>query len=64
MKTYSIIATIAIALLLTACSTDEEQTNATTVIPNKVQNFDSFDMTAKDGDSITYGDPIKPKGKD
>jgi ABC-type oligopeptide transport system substrate-binding subunit len=62
MKTYSIFATITIALLLTACSADEEQT--TTVTPNKVQNFDSFDMTAKEGDSITTGEPTKPKGKD
>jgi len=63
MKTYTILATIAIVLMLTACSADEEQTNVTTP-PNKVQQFDTFDAALKDGDSTTEGYPSKPIKRD
>jgi len=63
MKTYTILATIAFVLLLMACSPDDEQIHVTTP-PNKVQQFDSFELTTKEGDSITDGTPLKPKGKD
>lgn len=62
MKTYFFIATIAFALVLNSCSADGEDTNYAK--PEQVQQFDSFDMNAKEGDTITEGDPTKPKGKD
>lgn len=62
MRTYTFIAVIAIALVLTSCSVDGEDTNYAK--PEQVQQFDSFDMNAREGDSITESDPLKPKGKD
>lgn len=64
MKTYTILATIAFVLLLMACSPDDEQIHVTTP-PNKVQQFDSYEMTLKDPDTIQIsGEPIKTNGKD
>lgn len=62
MKTYSFIAVLAIALVLTSCSADGEDTNYAK--PEQIQQFDSFDMNAKEGDTITEGDPYKPKTRD
>ena len=62
MKTYSFIAVIAIALVLTSCSADGEDTNYAK--PEQIQQFDSFDMNAKEGDTITEGEPIKPIKRD
>ncbi|OGS81712.1 MAG: hypothetical protein A3G95_05100 [Flavobacteria bacterium RIFCSPLOWO2_12_FULL_31_7] len=62
MKTYSFIAVIAIALVLTSCSADGEDTNYAK--PEQMQQFDSFDMNAKEGDTIAEGDPIKPIKRD
>lgn len=62
MKTYSFIAVIAFGLLLTSCSADGEDTNYET--PQQAKQFDSFDMNAREGDSITQSDPLKPKTRD
>lgn len=62
MRTYSFIAVIAIALVLTSCSADGEDTNFAK--PEQVQQFDSLDLNAREGDTINLGDPTKPKGKD
>lgn len=62
MKTYSFIAVIAIALVLTSCSADGEDTNYAK--PEQMQQFDSFDMNAREGDTIAEGDPTKPKTRD
>jgi hypothetical protein len=63
MKTYSFIAAIAIALLLTSCSADSEETYTK---PEQVQKFDSFSIYAREGDTLSRGDgepvPPKPKG--
>ncbi len=61
MKTYTFIATIAITLLLTSCSSDSDETTFTTNNPTK--NFDSLDSFARE-DTIVEGEPAKPKGKD
>jgi hypothetical protein len=60
MKTYSFIAIIAFALVLTSCSADGEDTNYAK--PEQVQQFDSFDTTARD--SISSGEPVKPIKRD
>lgn len=62
MRTYSFIAVIAIALVLTSCSADGEDTNYAK--PEQVQQFDSFDTNAREGDTIAEGDPTKPKTRD
>lgn len=62
MKTYTIIAVIALGFLLTACTADSEETHYAK--PEQVQKFDSFDNYAREGDSIIESDPLKPKGKD
>ena len=62
MKTYSYIAIIAFALVLTSCSADGEDTNYAK--PEQVQQFDSFNMNAREGDSISESDPLKPKTRD
>ena len=62
MKTYSFIAVLAIALVLTSCSADGEDTNYAK--PEQIQQFDSFDMNAKEGDTITEGEPSKPIKRD
>ncbi|WP_329806466.1 hypothetical protein [Flavobacterium facile] len=62
MKTYTFIAVIAFALVLTSCSADGEDTNYAK--PENVKQFDSFDMYAKEGDTINEGEPVKPKTRD
>lgn len=62
MKTYTFIALIAFALVLTSCSADGEDTNYAK--PENVKQFDSFDMYAKEGDTTSEGDPIKPIKRD
>ncbi len=62
MRTYSFIALIAIALVLTSCSADGEDTNYAK--PEQVQQFDSFDMNVREGDTTSEGDPTKPKTRD
>lgn len=66
MKNFTFIAAIAISLLLTSCSADDENTTYTK--PEQTKNFDSFNSFAKEADSISTtaptGDPLKPKGKD
>ena len=59
MKTYSLIA---FALVLTSCSADGEDTNYAK--PEQVQQFDSFNLNAKEADSIVSGDPAKPIKRD
>ncbi|MBC5833678.1 hypothetical protein G6N05_02150 [Flavobacterium sp. F372] len=65
MKTYSFIATIAIALMLTSCSADSEETYTK---PEQVQKFDSFSIYARQGDSLSRGnedgEPVKPIKRD
>lgn len=61
MKTYSFIAVIAIALVLTSCSADGEDTNYEK--PQQMQQFDSFDMIARDS-LDSEGQPIKPIKRD
>jgi hypothetical protein len=48
--------------MLTSCSADGEDTNYET--PQQAKQFDSFDMNAREGDSITESDPLKPKTRD
>jgi PBP1b-binding outer membrane lipoprotein LpoB len=62
MRTYSFIAVIAIALVLTSCSADGEDTNYAK--PEQVQQFDSFDLNAREGDTTSAGDPVKPIKRD
>jgi PBP1b-binding outer membrane lipoprotein LpoB len=62
MKTYSFIAVIAFALILTSCSADGEDTNYAK--PENVKQFESFDMYAKEDDTISEGDPAKPIKRD
>ena len=62
MRTYSFIAVIAFALVLTSCSADGEDTNYAK--PEQVQQFDSFDMNVREGDTTSAGDPVKPIKRD
>lgn len=63
MKNYTILATIAFAFFLVSCTADEPQTNVETTT-TRSQQFDVTDMNARVSDSISAGEPVKPKGRD
>ena len=65
MKKFTFITAIVFALVLTSCTADSEDiTYSNPEQVQQTQNFDSFDSFAKDGDSITESDPLKPKTRD
>lgn len=64
MKKYVFIAVTALGFLLTACTADSvENTYSKPQSIQKAPQFDSFEMYAKDGDSISVGEPVPPKPK-
>lgn len=62
MKMYSFIVAVAICVLLTSCSTDDQET----VIKRTFdfQPLEDYTFNTKEGDSIVDGEPIPPKDKD
>lgn len=62
MKTYTFIAAIAFSLLLTSCSTYSDETTYTK--PEQTKNFDSLDTFAREADTVSEGDPLKPIKRD
>lgn len=64
MKKYAFMAVTALGFLLTACTADSvENTYSKSEPLPEVKQFNSFDMYAKDGDSIFVGEPLPPKPK-
>ena len=62
MKKITFIATIALGIMLTSCSADNEETNYEK--PQQAKQFDTSDMNARENDTVGAGEPVKPIKRD
>ena len=62
MKTSTFIAAIAFSLVLISCSTDSDETTYSK--PKQAKNFNSLDAFAREVDTTSFGEPIKPMKRD
>jgi len=62
MKMYSFIVAVAVCVLLTSCSIDDQETTIKRTFD--FQQPEDYTLNIKEGDSIVDGEPIPPKDKD